>query len=118
MRTGGGGAATGGLRILYETFALVPRLGMFADAPHTVPYDYDELIGSLAPMALLLYAPNGNRFADAADVATAIRHVNASWAAHGAAAVHLEVHTPQAPSQMRDEEISVALDWVERLVVS
>ena len=45
------------IRRLYETHALMPRLGFFEDVPSKVPYEMDELIGSLAPMPLLLYTP-------------------------------------------------------------
>ena len=117
MRTGGGGDATGGLRFLYEIVALLPRLGLFEGNAHAIPYDYDELIASLAPKPLLLYAPRRNRFAVAKDVATAIHTANASWAAKGAEA-HFEAHTPkEGVSQMRDTEIGVALEWVERVVL-
>ena len=116
-RTGGGGDATGGLRLLYETVALVPRLGLFEEDPKSVPYDYDELIASLAPRPLLLYAPGGNRFAVPADVAAAIRTANASWVSKGAA-TRFEAHTPpDGVSEMRDTEIGVALEWVERVVL-
>ena len=118
MRTGGGGDATGGLRLLYETVALLPRLGLFEGRAHALPYDYDELIGSIAPRPILLYAPQRNRFAVAEDVAVAIRAANASWAAKGASAL-FEAHTPrEGVSQMRDTEIGVALEWVERVVLS
>jgi pimeloyl-ACP methyl ester carboxylesterase len=116
-RTGGGGAATGGLRLLYETLALIPRLGLFESAPRSTPYDLDELIGALAPRHLLLYTPRLNRFANASDVARAVRTANASWVAKGAAS-HFEVVAPEtAPSDMRAQEIRAALDWVERVAL-
>jgi hypothetical protein len=41
----------------YDLHAVLPRLGFFAADPSTVPYDYDELIGSLAPRPVLLHTP-------------------------------------------------------------
>eukprot|EP00322_Chrysochromulina_rotalis_P028520 CAMPEP_0115853892 /NCGR_PEP_ID=MMETSP0287-20121206/13737_1 /TAXON_ID=412157 /ORGANISM="Chrysochromulina rotalis, Strain UIO044" /LENGTH=319 /DNA_ID=CAMNT_0003307981 /DNA_START=24 /DNA_END=983 /DNA_ORIENTATION=- len=116
-RTGAGGEATGGLRLLYETFALLPRLGYFDSDPGAVPYDYDELIASLAPRPMLLYAPQGNRFANATDVQSSIEEARSAWSAKGAAAA-FEAHTPEdAPSDMKSIEISVALEWIERVVL-
>ena len=116
-RTGGGGEATGGLRMLYETLALLPRLGLFEGDPKQIPYDYDELIASLAPRELLLYAPRGNRFAVADEVAAVVRAANDTWRKAGSAA-SFEAHMPaDGVSQMRDAEIAVALDWVERVVL-
>lgn len=54
FRTDSNDRPTLGLRRLYDLHALLPRLGLFADQPSAVPYDYDELLASLAPRPLLL----------------------------------------------------------------
>lgn len=38
-----------GNRMLYQTHALIPRLGYFQGNETNVPYDYDELIAAIAP---------------------------------------------------------------------
>ena len=62
------GRATGGLRRLFELHALLPRLGLFRARPAEVPYDYDELLGALAPRPTLLHTPTQDRDANHADV--------------------------------------------------
>ena len=52
---------TGGLRRLYEMHALLPRLGLFAADPREVPYDYDELLTSLAPRTMTPAPPTPAR---------------------------------------------------------
>lgn len=116
FRDGGGGAATGGLRLLYDTHALLPRLGLFESRAHDVPYDYDELLAALAPRPTMLYAPTADRFANATSVGHALEAARAAWAASGAPA-NLEVHTPNEPSDMRDAQIAATLSWVERVVL-
>lgn len=95
MRSGGGGAATGGNRRIYEAHALLPRLGLFdlhGSSPSQVPYDYDELIGSLAPTPLYMHLPSLDRSAVAEEVAAAAASARASYVAKGANA-SLEVST-------------------------
>ena len=117
LRSGAGGQATGGLRMLYETLGLIPRLGDFEGRLAQIPYDYDELITSLAPRQLLIYAAAGNRFAVASEVSTVIEQANQTWRAKGAGD-KLETHTPAtAVSEMRKAELAVALSWVERVVL-
>jgi pimeloyl-ACP methyl ester carboxylesterase len=113
MRSGAGGLSTGGLRALYETHALMPRLGFFEDEPSKVPYDMEELIGSLAPLPLLLYTPRRDRFAVAAEVASVARHARSVWIAAGANA-SLGVEVPDAPSDFRSPEVAAALGWIDR----
>ena len=69
------GRATGGLRRLFELHALLPRLGLFGARPAEVPYDYDELLGALAPRPTLLHTPTQDRDANHADVRSARFHI-------------------------------------------
>lgn len=59
---------TGGLARLFDLHALLPRMGYFRDNPAQVPYDYDELISSIAPRPILLYTPQSDRDATYEDV--------------------------------------------------
>ena len=59
------GRATGGNKMLYSTHALLPRLGLFGQSNQSssIPYDYAELISSIAPRPVLLRSPTQDRFA-------------------------------------------------------
>jgi pimeloyl-ACP methyl ester carboxylesterase len=139
MRTGGGGVATGGNRRVFATHALLPRLGYFEGDPRKVrgyecmhsldacnmrthrpaqvPYDYDELISSLAPMRTTIYAPARDRFANASDVAAALlAAARAAWAAKGAAS-NFSATTPDVPSDFKEQEVAAAVAWAEASVV-
>ena len=113
---GGAPAAGGGLRWLYETHALLPRLGHFDGEGRKPPYDYAELIGAIAPRPALLYSPLRHRFANATAVAAAAKEAAAAWAAANASAA-LEVEAPDTPSDFRGPEVERALRWVEERVL-
>ena len=115
MRANGGNASTGGNKMLYETHALVPRLGLFAGKEKAIPYDYDELLAAVAPRPALIYTPTGNRFADPAQVAAAVNSAKKAWASKGAES-KLEWAAPDAPSDFKDSEIAAVLSWVESVV--
>ena len=86
LRTDSSDKPTGGIRRLYEMHALVPRLGLFQNNLSAIPYDYDELIASIAPRPALLYTPKDDRDATFADVAVVAAAAASAWAAKGAAA--------------------------------
>ena len=106
--------------MLARTHGLVPRLGLFSGGggelpASSVPYDYDELIAAIAPRPTLLYTPARNRFADASGVSAAATKAASAWGSHSDAFTHLQ---PDAPSDFRNAEISVALEWMRGVVGS
>eukprot|EP00041_Stephanoeca_diplocostata_P030997 m.952034 g.952034 ORF g.952034 m.952034 type:complete len:777 (-) comp23867_c0_seq41:2494-4824(-) len=100
-----------GNRLLFETHALVPRLGFFAGNESRVPYDYDELIAAIAPRPVLLYAPQQDRFAAADAVRAAATSAEKAWVAHGAAHAFQFV-APDKPSDFKTDEIHQAVAWL------
>ena len=108
---------TGGLRRLYEMHALLPKLGYFAGKESEVPYDMDELIGSLAPRDVLIYAPTHDRDATFADVERALAVAAKAWPeASGNGAGALEVETPDDYSRMESAQAKVAVSWVQKVL--
>jgi hypothetical protein len=101
--------------MLYETHALVPRLGLFEGTPHTIPYDYPELLASIAPRPVLLHSPQHDRFANHSAVEAAARTASKAWQKAGAAQAFI-FSAPDAPSDFRDPEVGAALHWVETFV--
>ena len=114
MRTDTADKPTGGIRRLSELHALVPRLGLFADAPVHVPYDYDELLAAIAPRPALLYAPTSDRDATTADVAVCLQGAAKVWKAKGAAD-QLTVETPNTITQMEEKEVKAVIAWLQTL---
>ena len=115
FRDASSAVCTGGNRYLFETHALIPRLGLFQDDVRAVPYDYDELIASIAPRPVLLHAPKLNRFADPAAVATAAAAAAKAWG--GGSGDAFVFATPNNVSSFGSDEIAAALHWVGSFVV-
>jgi dienelactone hydrolase len=72
MRTDTPDKGTGGIARFFETKPLLPRLGFFAGHESQIPYDYDELIATIAPRPVYLYNPIYNRDATLADARDAV----------------------------------------------
>eukprot|EP00040_Diaphanoeca_grandis_P001697 m.19224 g.19224 ORF g.19224 m.19224 type:complete len:770 (-) comp12384_c0_seq1:35-2344(-) len=79
MRTDTNDRATAGIRRLYDVHALLPRLGLFASDPASIPYDYDELIAALAPRPTLIYTVTDDRDATLDDVKTCVGVARKAW---------------------------------------
>eukprot|EP00947_MAST-08B_sp_MAST-8B-sp1_P005841 g5841.t1 len=105
---------TGGLRRLFELHALVPRLGLFADEPSAVPYDYDELLGAgVAPRPALLYTPAGDRDADFDQVNQCVARA-AARATHWPDLTHV-APTDEVRTRMESPQVDVALKWLKHV---
>ncbi|EOD09300.1 hypothetical protein EMIHUDRAFT_358568 [Emiliania huxleyi CCMP1516] len=107
LRTDLVGRPTGGLRRLFETHALLPRLGFFEREPHRVPYDFDELLRAIAPRPALLHTPTRDRDANASEVDALIDRVR--WA-------RLVQHAPPTATRMGSAEVKVLVRWLEEEV--
>jgi pimeloyl-ACP methyl ester carboxylesterase len=84
---------TEGLRHYSHLHGLLPRLGFFVGKESTVPIDYDEIIGAIAPRPVYLRAPTLDRYADLAAVKKAVGRARSAYATLGAADA-LELHMP------------------------
>jgi pimeloyl-ACP methyl ester carboxylesterase len=127
---------TGGIRRLYEMHALIPRLGLWDTASWAtdsaesvtntnttelqlavqakIPYDYDELIGAIAPRPCLLYTPQQDRDANFADVKAAVAIAAKAWEAKGVAdkLVH---EAPEEYTKMEANEVKALIKWLNGL---
>lgn len=79
MRSDTDTQTTGGLRRLWEWHAVLPKLGLYDQKEHRLPYDYDDVLKMIAPRPCLIYAPSRDRFADSEDVMQAVDSVRPAW---------------------------------------
>jgi dienelactone hydrolase len=84
---------TEGLRHYSHLHGLLPRLGFFVGKEATVPIDYDEIVGSIAPRPVYVRAPTLDRYADLVAVKKTVERARSAYATLGAADA-LELHTP------------------------
>jgi hypothetical protein len=112
FRTDAAGRATGGLRRLFELHALAPRLGLFEGAEGSVVYDYDELLGALAPRPLLLVTPQEDRDATLQDVVACAGVARRAWEAQGKGGLFNHTITAGGTS-MGDAEVALLVAWLQ-----
>ena len=103
-----------GLRRLYDLHAVIPRLGFFAGDTTAVPYDYDELIGSLAPKPVLIHSPKDDRDATAADVAACADKLAEKWSSAGAAS-NFTFQAPPGETVMSTIESALLVAWLDNV---
>jgi pimeloyl-ACP methyl ester carboxylesterase len=72
MRTDTADRNTGGIRRFSHERALLPRLGAFSGQEARIPYDYQDLIGAIAPRPVYVFNPIYNRDATVEDVRDAV----------------------------------------------
>ena len=72
MRTDTADRGTGGLARYSDERALLPRLGFFIGNESRLPYDFDELIATIAPRSVLVVEPTMDRATTPADVRQAV----------------------------------------------
>jgi dienelactone hydrolase len=68
MRTDTADTGTGGVARFSVERPLLPRLGMFVGNEEKIPYDYDEIMGAIAPRPLLVANPLFDRGVNFKDV--------------------------------------------------
>lgn len=112
MRTDANDSSTGGLRRLYELFALAPRLVQFDADPSGVPYDYDDLLEAIAPRPTLLYTPTNDRWANFVDVNNTISKARSAWSD----GTLLSVQQPNDTSKMEAAQAEALIAWLNTTI--
>jgi pimeloyl-ACP methyl ester carboxylesterase len=72
MRTDTADTGTGGIARYSTTLPLLPRLGFFIGNESKLPYDYNELMATIAPRPVYVVEPTYDRDATPADVHAAV----------------------------------------------
>lgn len=103
---------TGGLKQYYQWHAILPRLGLFSGKEQELPFDYDDVIGLIAPRNCLVYAPLRDRFADPEAIRNCIDKAKEAWNAPGA----LVFRVPDDICRFQKEQQNVVVDWLNKLV--
>jgi pimeloyl-ACP methyl ester carboxylesterase len=86
---------------------LMPRLGFFLGNEPKLPYDFDDVLGLIAPRAALVVQPQLDRDANVADVRAAVERARKVYAAQGAAD-RLGLHEPWDYNRLPE----VTQDWI------
>ncbi len=104
---------TEGIRQYSHLHGLLPRLGFFIDHPERVPFDFDEVLGLVAPKPTLVIAPTLDRYARLADVQREVEASRKIYALLGHPEA-LQLETPMDINRFAHGTQEIASRWLAR----
>ncbi|HUO25798.1 MAG TPA: alpha/beta fold hydrolase [Candidatus Aquilonibacter sp.] len=104
---------TEGIRQYSHLHGLLPRLGFFVDHEDRVPFDFDEVLASIAPRPTLVVAPTLDRYARLADVEREVEASKKIYALLGHPEA-LQLQTPYDINRFAQRTQENAFDWLGR----
>jgi pimeloyl-ACP methyl ester carboxylesterase len=107
------GKGTEGIRQYSHLHGLLPRLGFFVDHEDRVPFDFDEVLASIAPKPTLVVAPKLDRYARLADVESEVEAAKKIYALLGHPEA-LQLQTPYDINRFAQRTQENAFDWLAR----
>jgi pimeloyl-ACP methyl ester carboxylesterase len=112
MRTDTVDRGTGGVGRYSHERDLMPRVGFFVGHEAQIPYDFDDLLGMIAPRPVLVVQPLLDRDTTPADVKTSVDQAKKVYALYDASS-KLELREPwdynRLPNRTQDEIVT----WIE-----
>src|SRR5690606_17225691 len=93
MRTDYPGKTAEGIYAYSHLHGLLPRLWFFAGHESRIPYDFHEILASIAPRPLLVVAPTWDQYASLGDIEDCMREVSRVYRLYGSDNLHL--YTPE-----------------------
>ena len=111
MRTDTAERGDGGIARYSQERGLIPRLGFFIGQESRLPYDYPELIASIAPRPVLVMEPQLDRDGTPADVKTAVDQAKKVYSLYGAAD-KLGLYEPWDYTRLPEKSQDWLIDWM------
>jgi pimeloyl-ACP methyl ester carboxylesterase len=100
-----------GIRQYSHLHGLLPRLGFFVDHPDRVPFDFDEVLGLVAPKPTLVIAPTLDRYARLADVQREVEASRKIYAILGHPEA-LQLETPMDINRFAHGTQEISFNWL------
>jgi dienelactone hydrolase len=111
MRTDTAGRGDGGVARYSSERDLLPLLGFFIGHESRIPYDYQDLLGMIAPRPVLVVEPQLDRDATPADVASAVSQAKQVYSLYGAAD-KLAISEPWDYNRLPNNTLNDAVTWI------
>ena len=111
MRTDTADRGKGGLARFSEVRGLIPRLGFFIGHESQIPYDYNELIATIAPRSVLVVEPTMDRDTTPADVRNAVEQAKKVYTLYHAED-KLALYEPQDYTRLPTATLKWTVDWM------
>ena len=101
----------GGVARYSHERGLITRLGLFVGHEAQIPYDFDDLIATIAPRPLLVVQPRWDRDAAPADVRAAVEQARKVYTLYGASA-KLAIEEPWDYNRLPDRTQDEIVKWM------
>lgn len=108
MRSDTDAKSTGGVRRFWEWYGLQPRLGLFHNREHDLPFDFDDLFALIAPRPALVVSPLHSRDADAGEVGRCMDQARTHYP-NPAALTH---RTPNDYCRFQTDQHTQFIEWL------
>lgn len=106
-----------GVRAYSHLHGLLPRLGFFVGNESRIPYDFDEMIASIAPRPVLVIAPAMDKDANLAHVEAAVTNARSIYSLYNAQD-KLNIFVPDDYSKFSPEMQEKAYQWLQAQLVN
>ena len=115
LRTASSDRALEGIKSFSHLHGLIPRLGFFVGHEDRIPYDYDEIIGAIAPRPVLLIAPQLDHTANLQDIRASVAEAGKMYKFSGASD-QLILNTPDDFNRFSTEMQKLIYDWAGNII--
>lgn len=102
---------TEGVQQYSHLHGLLPRLGFFVGQESRLPFDFDEVLATIAPRRTLIVAPTLDRYALVADVQVEVERAKKVYARLGNEEA-LQLQTPLAFNSFTPTMQEAVIDWL------
>jgi len=111
MRTDTAARGDGGVARYSQERDLIPKLGFFVGHESQIPYDYQDLLGMIAPRPVLVVEPQLDRDAIPADVESAVSQAKQVYSLYGAGD-KLAISQPWDYNRLPNNTLNDAVKWM------
>ncbi len=111
MRTDLPGSGTEGIKRYSHLHGLLPRLGFFAGYEDRIPYDYHELLGTIAPRPVLVIAPVLDKDSHHNDVKVCVQEAAKVYELYGSSE-KIELFSPEDINRLSPEVREKIFSWL------
>ncbi len=100
---------TGGIRRLWKDHALLPKLGLYQGDEKDIPYDYEDLLGLIAPRPCLVVSPQDDRTANLTAVSESVARARVHLGDNSENLIH---ETPDDINRFQRDQQDRVLRWL------
>lgn len=112
MRLDTPGKGTEGIKAYSDLHALLPRLGFFVGNEARIPYDFDEILGSIAPRPVLIIAPVMDKDATLKDVQDCVEQSRKIYQLYGKPG-NIQIYSPDDYNRFSKEMQEETVRWMQ-----